>query len=65
MSLAASQADFAAALLDPSPDAAPAGSSDLAARRFRVYRNNVRVALTEALAAAYPVTARVVGAPFF
>ena len=65
MSLAASQADFAAALLDPSPDAAPAGSSDLAARRFRVYRNNVRVALTEALAAAYPVTVRVVGTPFF
>ena len=65
VSLAASQADFAAALLDPSPDAAPAGSSDVAARRFRVYRNNVRVALMEALAAAYPVIARVVGTPFF
>ena len=65
MSLAVSQADFASALLDPSPDAAPAGSSDVAARRFRVYRNNVRVVLTEALAAAYPVIVRVVGTPFF
>ena len=65
VSLAASQAGFAAALLDPSPDATPAGSSDVAARRFRVYRNNVRVALMEALAAAYPVIVRVVGTPFF
>lgn len=62
---AALQSDFAAALRDPSPDAVPAGFSGAAARRFRVYRNNVRVALIEALAAAYPVVLRLVGAPFF
>lgn len=63
--LAALQADFAAALTDRSPDAVPAGFSDAAARRFRVYRNNVRVALIEALAAAYPAVLRLVGEPFF
>ena len=63
--LAALQADFAAALRDRSPDAAPDGFSDAAARRFRVYRNNARVALIEALAAAYPAVSRLVGEPFF
>ena len=63
--LASRQAEFAAALRDPAPGAAPAGFSDVAARRFRVYRNNVRVALIEALAAAYPALARLVGADFF
>lgn len=63
--LAALQADFAAALRDRSPDAVPDGFSDAAARRFRVYRNNVRVALVEALAAAYPAVSRLVGEPFF
>ena len=63
--LAALQADFAAALRDRSPDAVPAGFSEAAARRFRVYRNNVRVALIEALAAAYPAVLRLVGEPFF
>ena len=65
MTLAALQADFAAALRDHAPDAVPAGFSGAAARRFRVYRNNVRVALIEALAAAYPVVQRLVGTPFF
>ena len=65
MTLAAAQADFAAALRNPAPDAAPAGLSGLARRRFRVYRNNVRVALTEALAAAYPAVERLVGTQFF
>ncbi len=64
-SLATAQADFAAALNDPSPDAVPDGFSGAAARRFRVYRNNVRVALIEALAAAYPAVLRIVGEPFF
>ena len=63
--LDALQADFAAKLLDPAPDAAPAGFSDAAARRFRVYRNNVRVALVEALAAAYPAVLSLVGTAFF
>ena len=63
--LAARQADFAANLRDPSPDAVPAGFSDAAARRFRIYRNNVRVALIEALAAAYPAVLRLVGMSFF
>ena len=63
--LAALQADFAANLRDPSPDAVPAGFSDAAARRFRIYRNNVRVALIEALAAAYPAVLSLVGMSFF
>ena len=65
MTLLTAQADFAAALRDPSPDAAPAGFPRLARRRFRIYRNNVRVALIEALAAAYPVVRQLVGQPFF
>ena len=63
--LAARQADFARALRDPAPDAVPDGFAGVAARRFRVYRNNVRVALVEALAAAYPAVERIVGAEFF
>jgi hypothetical protein len=55
---------FAAALLDPgravpegllAPDGSPAG------RRFSVYRNNVAVSLTEALATAFPVLAKLLG----
>ena len=65
MTLASMQAGFAAALGDPAPDAAPAGLGEPARRRFRVYRNNVRVALVEALAAAYPAVRRIVGEPFF
>ena len=65
MTLAAAQAEFAAALRDPAPDAVPDGFSGLARQRFRVYRNNVRVALIEALAAAYPAIRRIVGQPFF
>ncbi len=63
--LADLQAEFAAALGDPSPDAVPDGFSEAAVRRFRIYRNNVRVALIEALAAAYPAVLRLVGEPFF
>ena len=65
MTLASMQAEFAAALADPAPDAAPSGLSGPARRRFRVYRNNVRVALIEALAAAYPALRRIVGERFF
>ncbi|MDE0059641.1 MAG: DNA-binding domain-containing protein [Defluviicoccus sp.] len=65
MKLASIQAEFAAALGDPAPDAAPAGLSGPARRRFRVYRNNVRVALIEALTAAYPALRRIVGERFF
>lgn len=35
------------------------------AQRFKVYRNNVQVSLTRALAAAFPVIEQLVGAEFF
>jgi hypothetical protein len=59
---------FASALLD-AERAPPAGlkawnGSD-PARRFNVYRNNVMAALTEALAASFPVTQALVGVEFF
>lgn len=65
---ATSQADFARALLDPARPL-PAGlrtwnGSD-PARRFAVYRNNVVVALTQALADTFPVVAQLVGDAFF
>jgi len=56
---------FAAALLAPVPPASPAGLDGEAARRFRIWRNNVHAALTGALADAYPVVARLVGEAFF
>jgi hypothetical protein len=63
-----SQAEFSAALLDPT-QAAPRGlhtwnGSDPAAR-FAVYRNNVVVSLVQALADAFPVVQRLVGDEFF
>jgi hypothetical protein len=68
MDFAARQAAFAAALTDPSRPVpagivSPLGASD--ARRFAVYRNNVFVGLTEALAKRFPVTRRLVGEEFF
>lgn len=62
------QAAFGAALLDAAP-AVPAGlrswnGSD-PARRFAVYRNNVAVALTQALADTFPVVKQLVGSEFF
>lgn len=62
------QSAFAAALLDPAlpvpeglrdPQGRPAG------RRFAVYRNNVAVSLTEALATGFPVLAALLGDEFF
>ena len=66
--LADVQAEFAAALRDPmraapdnlvGPDAAPSP------RRFAVYRNNVTVGLTKALAGSFPAVQRIVGEDFF
>ena len=48
----------AAALLRPSPGLD-------AARRLRLYRNNLFESLTAALAAVYPVTQQLVGEDFF
>ncbi|MEM7561463.1 MAG: DNA-binding domain-containing protein [Pseudomonadota bacterium] len=59
------RASFAAALIEPAADASPAGLDPVAARRFRVYRNNVQGALIEALRDAYPVVCRLVGDEFF
>ncbi|MCC2111321.1 MAG: putative DNA-binding domain-containing protein [Hyphomicrobiales bacterium] len=67
ISLAATQTGFADALLAPD-SAIPkdiAVSSRGSGRRFGVYRNNVMVGLVEALMAAYPAVARIVGGDFF
>lgn len=64
---AATEAWFAGALLAPDlavpDDVAASGRGGV--RRFGVYRNNVTVGLIEALAAAYPAVARIVGEDFF
>ena len=62
------QRDFARALLDARLDP-PVGlrawnGSD-PAKRFDVYRNNVTVSLTRALASGFPVTRELVGVEFF
>lgn len=59
------RAHFAAALVDRSSDAHPPDLDARAARRFRVYRNNVHGALIGALGDAYPVVRRLVGEDFF
>jgi hypothetical protein len=67
-SLAERQADFAAALLDPARPAPPGligPDGQHSPRRFAVYRNNVSVALVDALAANFPATRRLVGEEFF
>lgn len=62
------QSDFRAALLDPA-SAPPKGLTNpdgvQATKRFDVYRNNVAVSLTDALEAAFPVVAKLVGDDFF
>ncbi len=58
------EASFAAALLDPDapvPDAIAAPHRS----RFAIYRNNVVLSLTEALATRFPAVRRVVGEEFF
>ncbi len=57
------QARYAAAVTDPGLPV-PAGIAG-ADGRFDVYRNNVIVSLTDALADTYPVTAALVGEEFF
>jgi len=62
------ESEFANALR--TPDAAvPAAVSTIegpaSVKRFNVYRNNVAVSLTEALAAGYPVVKQLVGEQFF
>lgn len=62
------QARFAAALLSPEQPAPPgmiAWNGSDPAVRFGVYRNNVVVSLTEALAEGFPVTRALVGDAFF
>lgn len=62
------QTVFRAALLDPAQPEPP-GLQDPrgrpAGRRFAVYRNNVAVALTEALIASFPALQGLVGEEFF
>lgn len=68
MSLAVSQGAFAAALLDPGsplPDGVTTARGGADGARFAVYRNNVFVGLTNALARRFPVTERLVGTAFF
>lgn len=62
------QAAFRAGLLEPRCDppsglTGPGGNSG--ADRYAIYRNNVTVALIEALQASFPVVERLVGAKFF
>lgn len=62
------QSGFAAALTDPDrpvPEGLSAWTGNRPARRFGVYRNNVRVGLTGALAARFPATEAIVGQDFF
>lgn len=59
---------FVPALLNPSaevPDGLTDGTGHKAGRRFDVYRNNVTVGLTDALAAGFPVIQKLVGEAFF
>ena len=63
-----SQADFRAAVLDPEravPHGLTDGSGRPTERRFTVYRNNVTVALMEALRSGFPVLNRLLGAENF
>jgi hypothetical protein len=63
-----SQGDFARALLDARlalPVGLRAWNGSDPTRRFAVYRNNVMVSLTDALASGFPVTRDLVGEEFF
>ena len=68
MGFAVSQSAFAAALLNadrPVPDGITTARGEADTARFAVYRNNVFVGLTKALAQHFPVTERLAGAEFF
>jgi len=63
-----SQPDFAKALLDstlPTPDGLVDPKGRPAGKRFDVYRNNVVLSLSDALADAFPVVQKLVGEKFF
>lgn len=57
--------DFSRALVSADPAARPEGLSGTASHRFAIYRNNVHRGLCDALAAAYPTVAKLVGEAFF
>jgi hypothetical protein len=62
------QTEFAAAILDPErppPSGVSAWNGSDPRKRFAVYRNNVIVTLSEALAATFPAVRRLVGDEFF
>ncbi len=62
------QTEFAKGLLNPdlpTPEGVIGPGGRAAGKRYDVYRNNVIVSLTEALASAYPVIKTIVGAEFF
>jgi len=66
--LAERQRDFAEALLDPARPVPPGlvgPDGEPCPKRFAVYRNNVTVALVDALADSYPAVQRLVGDDFF
>lgn len=68
MGFAVSQSAFVDALLyadRPMPDGITTARGEADTARFAVYRNNVFVGLTKALAQHFPVTERLVGAEFF
>ena len=59
------QAEFSRALMAADPSARPDGLDPEMAGRFAIYRNNVHRGLGDALIAAYPVVAKLVGEEFF
>lgn len=62
------QAEFAAALVDPDravPEGLSAWNGPRPERRFGVYRNNVAVGLIGALTSRFPAAERIVGEEFF
>ncbi|SOB89320.1 HvfC/BufC N-terminal domain-containing protein [Thalassospira xiamenensis] len=59
------QAEFSRALMAAAPSARPMGLDPAMAGRFAIYRNNVHRGLGDALIAAYPVVAKLVGEDFF